>query len=146
MKSLNKDTLREIKNSKGRFLSILLMIAIGVLVFVGLKITGPAMNASADKFFRKTNGADIVVTSTYGLEDKDVELIKQVTGIKNLETGYNFDLETEGKDDLIRLNSITNTVNKLNLIKGRLPENDKEIVLDENLQEKYSIGDTISFI
>ncbi|WP_100066158.1 FtsX-like permease family protein [Miniphocaeibacter massiliensis] len=146
MKSLNKDTLREIKNSKGRFLSILLMITIGVLVFIGLKITGPAMYESADLFFQKTNGADIVVTSTYGLEDEDIDLIKTASGIRNIDLGYEFDVETKNKDNLIRLNSITKTVNELNVIDGRLPKSSEEIVLDEKLQKEYSIGDKISFL
>ena len=38
MKSaLNKDFVRDIKNSKGRFISILLIVALGVAFFAGIK-------------------------------------------------------------------------------------------------------------
>lgn len=145
MKALNKNIIKEIFKSKGRFISILLMITIGVLIFVGLKITGPVMTERADEYFDKTNGADIVVSSSIGLNDEDIEEIRSAKKVNTVELGYNFDVKTKKNDELIRLNSITRKVNKLNIIKGRGPKKENEIVLDRELMEKYSIGDTISF-
>lgn len=145
MKALNKDILREIRKSKGRVISILLMVSIGVLIFVGLKITSPIMAERADDYFRETNGADIIVSSTYGLEDEDIEIIKNSSNIDNIETAYNYDVETKDKEKLIRLNSITKKINTIKITEGKLPKSNEEIVLNDDLKDEYSIGDYISF-
>lgn len=145
MKALNKNIYKEIVKSKGRFISILLMVAIGVLIFTGLKITGPIMTERADEYFRKTKAADIVISSSLGLEDEDIDEIRSLAKVNKVELGYNFDVKTKKKNELIRLNSLTRKVNKLNLEKGKLPKSDDEIVLDSGLMKKYSIGDKITF-
>ena len=42
-KSLIKNTFREIKNTKARFISIMAIIALGVGFFAGIKATVPSM-------------------------------------------------------------------------------------------------------
>ena len=145
MKALNKDIIREIKNSKGRIISIMLMVAIGVLILVGLKITSPIMDARADEYFIRTKGADIILSSTFGLDDKDLEIVKNISNLKDYEVGYNFDVETKDKNDLIRMNSLTDKVSTVELESGRLPKTDDEILLDKELKNKYKIDDTIKF-
>ena len=43
MKAINKDILREILKTKSKFLSIVVIMFLGVFIFVGLKETSPAM-------------------------------------------------------------------------------------------------------
>ena len=47
MTALRKDLIREIKNSKNRFLSIAILIALAVAFLSGLKATAPDMKNSA---------------------------------------------------------------------------------------------------
>ena len=49
-----KSTFREIKESLGRFLAILAIVALGVGFFAGLKVTQPAMLKTAQRYFDKT--------------------------------------------------------------------------------------------
>ncbi|WP_231297586.1 hypothetical protein [Streptococcus equi] len=42
-KTLWKDSFRAIKASKGRFLSLLFLMALGSFALVGLKVAGPNM-------------------------------------------------------------------------------------------------------
>ena len=52
MKSMmNKSTLREIKQSMGRYLAILAIIALGVGFFAGLKAATPAMVKTAQNYW-----------------------------------------------------------------------------------------------
>lgn len=55
MTALRKDLIREIKNSKNRFLSIAILIALAVAFLSGLKATAPDM---------KNTGMNIWISSS----------------------------------------------------------------------------------
>ena len=52
---INTSSIREIKHSFKRFLSLLVMSMLGVLVFVGLKMAAPDMMKSLDKYYDETS-------------------------------------------------------------------------------------------
>lgn len=74
-----KDAFEAITHSLGRYIAIVLLIALGTFAFVGLKMAGPDMRATGSDFFEKQNLADVTVTSNYGLDKKDLMvLIKKI--------------------------------------------------------------------
>ena len=79
--ALWKDTLREIRKSFGRFLSILLIVALGVAFFAGVKASVPDMKYTADAYFDEYNLQDIQLFSTVGFTDEDVEKIRDIEGV-----------------------------------------------------------------
>lgn len=48
--ALFKDTIREIKKTFGRFISIFGIVLVGVAFFVGVKASAPYMKRSADAY------------------------------------------------------------------------------------------------
>ena len=50
-KSLLKDSVRQIKNTLKRFLSIVAIVLLGVGFFVGITATSPDMKDTVDKYF-----------------------------------------------------------------------------------------------
>ena len=74
--ALWKDIFRDIKKSKGRFISIASIIALGVMLFAGVKIAPVNMKATADKYYDDYNLMDLRVVSTLGLTNEDVKDIK----------------------------------------------------------------------
>ncbi len=52
-KSLRKDFFMEIKKSLSRFISIMLIVTLGVAFFAGIRSSNPAMKASADAQYYK---------------------------------------------------------------------------------------------
>ncbi|MCG4775151.1 hypothetical protein L0O83_18865, partial [Lawsonibacter sp. DFI.5.51] len=60
---LFKDTFREIKKSKGRFLSVFAIITLGVSFFTGIKVASPVMEVTADKYYDQNNLMDLTVVS-----------------------------------------------------------------------------------
>ena len=54
-KALIKDTLRTIRKNFSRFVSIMLIIALGTAFFVGIKATAPDMFETAEKYFTDYN-------------------------------------------------------------------------------------------
>lgn len=69
-KALFKDSVREIKNTYKRFISILLMAFLGVGFFAGMKAASPDMVDTIDDFYKNQNVFDIQVISTLGLTRK----------------------------------------------------------------------------
>ncbi len=145
--ALLKDEIKEIKNSYKRFISLLLIVLLGVGFFAGIKATSPDMKKTLDTYFDDLNVMDIQVISTLGLTDEDVESIKNVKNVENVEATYQTDaIVTIGDEELVvKLETITNSVNNLNLVEGRFPENENECVVEVKflLGTEHQIGDTI---
>ena len=66
-KALLKNSVKEIKNTYKRFISILLMAFLGVGFFAGLRATSPDMLRTIDNYYKEKNVYDIQVLSTLGL-------------------------------------------------------------------------------
>ena len=71
-KGILKTTFREIKSSFGRYIAILLIIALGVGFYSGLKISYESMVYSADRYYAESNFYDYQLLSTLGF-DEDAE-------------------------------------------------------------------------
>ena len=145
--ALFKDGIKEIVKSYKRFISILLIVLLGVGFFAGLRAASPDMKATVDQYFDSLNVMDIQVISTLGLTDDDVEAIKNVQGIENAEGSYQADAIVKiGEEEVVvKLETFSNNINKLNLVEGKLPENQSECVVEERFLQGtgHSIGDTI---
>lgn len=142
------NTLRTIKKTFPRFLSLIIMSLLGVLVFVGLTATSPDMVATIDKYFDKYNTYDINVVSSMGLTDKDISSLQKITNIQDIEGSYSEDVLVK-KDDVeyvLKVSSLPTKINTLHIITGRLPENDNEIVVEENFLTNldYKLNDKIT--
>lgn len=139
-------SLREIKNSFPRFLSLLIMSFLGVFVFSGLKATSPAMMDSLDRYYKASNTYDIKLTSTLGFDNIDDFL--DVEEIKDIELSNYNDTPFKGKNDkdyVIQIASVTSSLNTLNYDISSLKDN--ELLVEKAFIEKseYQIGDEITF-
>ena len=81
-----KASLREIKQSKGRFFSIMMIIFLGVFLFVGVKAAAPSLQHSANQELRDLKASDIQIISTGGLTKKDVAAVKKLDA--TVDSGY----------------------------------------------------------
>ncbi len=156
MKALQKDTLREIRKSLSRFLSIVAIIALGIGFFSGVKSTSPSMKETADEYYRTQKLMDIHLISTYGFTDEDLTEIGKTEGVGNVEEGYTADLLVKEKDKqrVAKVYSLSESdeMNVPLLMEGRLPEKDDECVIevqetmgDDLGKVSYPIGSTITF-
>lgn len=147
-KSLLKDSIREIKNTNKRFLSILLIVLLGVGFFAGIRATSPDMKDAVDKYFDEQNMMDIEVISTLGLTDDDIKALELVEGIEEVIPTYSFDatVKTEDKDIVVKIKSMPENINKLVLKEGNLPQNQDECVVEQAFLTgtNHKIGDYIT--
>ncbi len=148
MKAVNKNTFREISKSKSRFLSILLICAIGVGFFSGVRATCGIMKTSADDYFDGHNLFDLRVLSTFGLTEDDVKAISEVEGVDGVFPSKYTDLALHrGEEEyLTRVFSKTpDEINKVDIFEGRAPETDEECIVSYNiLHEGLKVGDKIT--
>ncbi|SDQ13289.1 putative ABC transport system permease protein [Streptococcus equinus] len=139
-----KDIRKSIGSSKGRFLSIMLLMMLGAFAFVALKVTGPDMQRTASAYLKKQNTMDLSVIASYGFSDDDQ---KELATIKDSEVDYGYltDVTIKNTDDAIRVFSNSKRISKYELVSGVYPKATDEIALASTMQKKYHLGDKISF-
>jgi len=96
-KTLNKDIRNSLRQSKGRFLSIMLLMMLGAFSLVGLKVSGPDIEDTLNGYMEQANAADLFVVAGYGLSDEDQAEIKQENA--DVEFGYFYDAHYPHKVD-----------------------------------------------
>ena len=145
MKSaLNKDFIRDIKKSKGRFLSIVLIVALGVAFFSGIKTAPIVMENTTDKYYDDYNLMDIKLLSTLGLTDNDVNEIKDIKGVESVFPTYSMDViaKLESGEKVLKVHALDiekakgnnpDYMNRVNVVEGRLPQKSGECVPDSRL-------------
>lgn len=156
MKTQLKDILREIKKSRNRFLSILAIVAIGSGFFVGVKVTCPDMEWTAENYFRDQHLMDVQLKSTMGFTDADIAALAQDQDVQQVSAAYSADAfvsASGGSNNIVRTHSVDleelkngEGLNRPVLKEGRWPENETECLVEEGLftQGAYHIGSAIT--
>lgn len=140
-----KDVRQSFSNSKGRVISIASLMALGSFALVGLKVTSPNMETTAENFFRQHNTADIAVIGDYGLSSSEQQILKSIENNATVEYGYLKDVVIQNSTSAIRIFSSPKKLSTYDIVEGNLPSKRGEIALTADLQNKYKIGDTITF-
>ena len=148
MKALHKDFWMEIRKSKARFISIFLIVALGVAFFSGIQASSPDMRYSGDAYYEAAKLMDLKIQGTLGLTQRDVKAVSDIDGVELAEGSYSTDVMS-GEDDarkVLHLEAISSNFNLLTADEGRIPEKSGEIFLDKPFAKNrgYKIGDTIS--
>lgn len=143
------DTIREIKNTRSRFISLMVLSALAVCFLAGLCATAPDMKHSADIYLDQQKLMDLRIVGTLGLTEEDAQALEQQPGVTAVERAYTVDaiLHLPQNDYVIKAHSYTTTpgLNAPKLAEGRLPEKADECLVEPLfLQDTgLSIGDTI---
>ena len=169
-RALLLDILRTIRQTKSRFISIIIIVALGAGFFVGVKATGPSMNKTANEYFEENNLMDIRVQSSLGLTDADVEAIRGVEGVSGVMAEKFVDalvlvngkpeIDIDGSQISTRAYAIkpamlqefyygvdnSNFINRPTLIEGTYPVKNNQCLVDASAlstPESYKIGNYI---
>ena len=154
-KSLTKDTIRDIKKSIGRFLSILMICALGVAFFVGIKSSPLSMEKTVDQYYDDYNMMDLRLVSTFGFTQEDVNALAKLEGIEVIFPTYSQDVLTNyhNQELVLKVHALPidlslddpNYINQVRVIEGRLPEKSGEAVVERNAYfESIEIVSTIT--
>ncbi len=146
-RALNKDFRMEIKTSMNRFLSILLIVALGVSFFAGIQSAAPDMRETEDAYFDEADLMDLRVICTLGLTENDLQAIAEVDGVERAAGIYMEDVYS-GKEDareVLHFESFPDEMNEVSVVSGVLPAKAGECFLDYSYAEEmgYEPGDTL---
>ena len=133
-----KNSFKKIKKSLGRFISLILIVALGSAFFSGIREASSDMIKTMDKYYDDTLLMDYKIVSTMGLTDDDVLSIKELSDDLIVIPTYSFDILVDG--NVTRIHAIEEDVNKVNLVSGRMPNSKNECLVEDG---KYTIGDKI---
>ncbi len=153
--SLLKNTFREIRNTKARFISIMAIIALGVGFFAGIKATSPSMYSLAETYYSENKLMDYRVISAVGFTEDDISEIEKLDGVESVMPSYYYDasLSADEGGQLIHLISVpkkykkNDELNTLVTLEGKLPEKTDEIAVEGAgfSGSSHQTGDTIKF-
>ena len=146
MRAINRDILREISKTKSKFISIMIIMFLGVFIFVGLKETSPAMVNTYNKYIERHKMYDLRVSHNFGINEEDMKIINALDNIDLSESYFIKKLQISNSNDFVNIESLPEKLVLPKVTEGSLPNNDGEIALVESLQSSYKIGDEISFI
>ena len=155
-----------------RFISLIIIVALGTGFFVGFKSAGPSMSKTAEEYFKSNNLMDIRIQSPIGLTDDDINSIKKIQGVNGV-MGQKFvdalilvngqpEIDIDGSQISTRAYGINlaklqeyyygvhdeNFINRPTLIEGTYPTKNNQCLVDESAlstPDSFKIGNIISF-
>ena len=143
---LKKKMFRDIKQNLSQFITIFLMVLIGVMVYVGIEAYMDGMTSAADNFYKNNNIQDLNVMGN--LSNKDLDKIKSLDNVKDAEKKLVVNaIDKDDKDKIYLLSFIdSNNISKFHIMDGeKFDVNKKGAWVDNFYAEKNNlkVGDTI---
>lgn len=143
------ELLKNIKKTLVSFISITMFVALSIAIYVGISWSSNAIVKSIDDVFEEYKAHDIELVFPYGIEDKDIEKLKTIEGVDEIEagyTGYVF-FNQDNTRYQAKLIQVRNEIDTPMLIEGVIPKEYNEIGLSEQFAREHgiSVGDTITF-
>ncbi|ETT65675.1 FtsX-like permease family protein [Paenibacillus sp. FSL H8-0457] len=148
MKILALKLLRDMKQSVGQFIAIVLVIAVGAFFYTGLVTLSDNLSGYTKGYFQEHNLSDLNVYYSQ-ISAEDVADLRSIDGIQNIEGRYTVQAERAFEDDKATLTvhsiPVPNEINTSRMMEGRMPAGPNEILLDSHYAEAhhYRIGDSI---
>ena len=139
-----------IKKTFVSFFSILMFVALGVGIFLGISWAGPALQNAADREFEEGGLHNFQVQYLYGLTDAEIEELAALDGVTDVEpTHQSFQtvISPEKTNLTVKVQTLPERINVPIVTEGELPTAPNEIALNEYAAKAigYSVGDTIVF-
>lgn len=142
MNSINKELLRKILKNKARFLYLMMITLLGSSTYIALNILPESMNKTIINIYNKYNVYDIKIFNNLGFDEKDKEILSNIKNIDNIEYVYNKEYFLNEKE-VINLFSLPKNITKLNIIEGKEPKNNNELIIEYRLKKIYPINSYI---
>lgn len=149
MKILALKFLRDMKQSVGQFIAIVLVIAVGAFFYTGLVTLSDNLSSYTKGYFQEHNLSDLNVYYSQ-ISAEEVADLRSIDGIQHIEGRYTVQAEQAFENDKATLTvhsiPVPNEINTSRMMEGRMPEGPNEILLDSHYAEAhhYRVGDSIS--
>ncbi|NRR74770.1 hypothetical protein HRD57_00325 [Tetragenococcus halophilus] len=85
----------------------------------------------------------MTLTSTWGLDESDQDLLEKNKQLDDVEYGYLEDVTLKDTDTSMRIFSAPEEISQYEVVEGNMPQKNNEIALDYQQQDHFDLGDTI---
>lgn len=140
--AMRKNLIQSILKSFGRYLAIILIIALGSSLFVGLVMTRFDMIETGQRYMDTQNMFDLRLVSPYGWDPEHVEKVAQLDGVEEAEGVLYLDamanLDAVQENTVYRFYAMPEKLNRIALRGGRMPER-----ADECLADGFMLGEDV---
>lgn len=131
-----------------RFMALAVIAALGVCMMTGLTAACDDLRYTADDFYDKQNLFDIMVVSTMGLTEDDVEVLSKIESIEAVEGAYSETVYTsvKGLTKQATVNVISQKdINMPYILEGEMPLRSDEIVVTQKymMESGKHLGDKL---
>ena len=141
---LNRKMFRDICKNLSQFITIFLMIMIGIMAYSGIEAYMDGMKKTANKFYSENNLQDLNVLGY--LNHDDLNNIKKIDNVSNAELKLSVSATTDN-DKILLLNFIeSNDISKFYVVDGTSFDSNKSGVWLDNFyceENDINVGDTI---
>lgn len=143
--SVLKMTARSIRASFGRYAALLLIVALSVGFFAGLKLTKPDMQKTLELYTEKQNMYDFRLVSTLGFDGDSVTGFTALDGAACAEGAQSADALVSIDQNVkpYKLMSVPEKINMPSLTAGRMPLDSSECLADADAFSEEDIGKTV---
>ena len=143
------ELIKNIKSTFVSFFSILMFVALGVAVFVGMSWTSTGLKQAIHQEAEIGNFYDIKILFPYGFSTEDLEKLSQVSGVDKVEGSvFVYEQLKQGEDEYqIKVMQLNDDLDVFTALEGTLPQKEGEIAVDADWAKSHNIkiGDTITF-
>ena len=143
-----KDTYRLIGKTFKRFFSLVMIVLIGSSFMMGLLSTRQIMERSVDRYNDALRLQDVQIYSSYGFDGNDISAIRKQEWTEHIFASRMRDVfcrDSEGEVSVVRLEETDRAVNMFELIEGRMPQDESEVLILNNTlySNSFGIGSTL---
>ncbi len=146
--AMRKNLTQSIVRSFGRYIAIVMIIALGSALFVGLLMTKSDMVATGQQFMDAQNMFDLRLMNSYGWTEEYLDEIAALEGIEDVEAVCYLDLIARvgnaQEDSVYRFITLPETMNQVALRGGRMPQSPQECLVDGFHHDDSILGQTVT--
>ncbi len=147
---LTRKLFRTARSYKAQFISMIVMITIGIGIFLGFNIEWKSIEADTSEFFEETLYADYRLYSDGGFSEADIDAVKAIKGVDAATRYLSVNVGIKGTDKTVTLNVHEDaTVSTIFPTSGTVYKDDADgIWLSDRFAEenRISIGDSLTFV
>ena len=144
---LFKKLIRTTFRYKAQFVSMILMVALGIGIFLGFNMEWKTIEVDTNNFYEQTNFADYRLYNEEGFSINDANQIKDIDGVSKVSRFLNVNVDVKNESKSLAINVCEDYVISTMLVTSGIEydSNSKGIWLSDKFAEKngYSLGDTI---
>lgn len=135
------ELFKNIKKTGVSFFSIQMFVALAVSVFLGINWSSGALLTGLDTAVEKGNFYDLQLIFPYGVDDEDLEELKSIDGVDEIE-GSNYTdrfFKIDGETYQAKIQQLNEGISFPIGVKGRLPSTKEELAVDVAWAESNDI-------